>query len=240
MRHLYALLLLGVMGNGSCGGSPQNGEAYERTRAQLSAELRQEGIRDPRVLDAIGRVARHRFIPLSLQYAAYDNRALPIGEGQTISQPYVVAFMTEALQLCDAAKVLEIGTGSGYQAAILAEIAGQVYSVEIVPALARRASALLASLGYANVHVKVGDGYAGWPEEGPFDGIIVTAALPEVPRPLIEQLKPGGTLIAPVGERDRLQQLLRLTKKPDGSLQREALLPVVFVPMTGEVRRPPG
>ena len=192
------------------------------------------GITNPGVIGAMVRVPRERFVPLEQQRSAYDDRPLPIGYRQTISQPYIVAYMTDALRLDPGDRVLEIGTGSGYQAAVLAELAAKVYSSEIVPALAERARDTLTALGYANVDVRLGDGYAGWPDEAPFDAIIVTAAPDHVPQPLIEQLAPGGRMIIPVGQ-DR-QSLTLITRTAEGVAQ-ERMLRVLFVPMTGEAER---
>ncbi len=195
----------------------------------VDVQLRARDIRDPRVLDAMARVPRHLFVPARDAEHAYGDYPMDIGHGQTISQPYIVGFMTEALKLTPAARVLEIGTGSGYQTAILGELARAVYSIEIVPELGERTAALLRSLGYTSVHVRVGDGYAGWPEAAPFDAIILTAAPDHVPPPLIEQLAPGGRLVAPVGRGD--QDLLVMTGTPTG-LKEEGRLPVRFVPLT--------
>ena len=192
------------------------------------------GITNPGVIGAMVRVPRERFVPLEQQRSAYDDRPLPIGYRQTISQPYIVAYMTDALRLDPGDRVLEIGTGSGYQAAVLAELAAKVYSIEIVPALAERARDTLTALGYANVDVRLGDGYAGWPDEAPFDAIIVTAAPDHVPQPLIEQLAPGGRLIIPVGQDS--QSLTLITRTAEGVTQ-ERMLRVLFVPMTGEAER---
>lgn len=198
--------------------------------AMVENQIKARGVGDPAVLKAMRKIKRHLFMPLSRQPDAYADTPVPIGQGQTISQPYIVAQMTEALQLRANARVLEIGTGSGYQAAVLAEIAKEVYSIEIVPQLAKRAKALLAGLGYDNIRLRTGDGYLGWPEKAPFDAIILTAAPPKIPTPLIEQLAVGGTLIAPVGR--RFQQLIKLRRTKTG-IVRETLLRVRFVPMTG-------
>lgn len=187
-----------------------------------------------RVMDALGRVERHRFVPPSMVPHAYRNRPLPIGEGQTISQPFVVALMTDLLDLSGGEKVLEIGTGSGYQAAILAEMGARVFTVEIVPELARQARERLDAAGYRKVAVRIGDGWAGWPEEAPFDAIIVTAAPPRIPQPLIDQLRPGGRLVIPVGRDTLSQELVVAVKQADGSIHRRQVLPVAFVPFTGE------
>lgn len=202
-------------------------------REQLAAPDRD--IKDPAVLQAMGKVPRHRFVPQEFMGAAYDDRPLSIGYGQTISQPYVVAFMTEQLMLKPTDRVLEIGTGSGYQAAILAELAAEVYTIEIVAPLAARAQATVTELGYRNIHVRAGDGYLGWPEAAPFDAIVVTCAPEQVPQPLIDQLKDGGRMIIPVGP--IYDQELVLLRKQDGTIKRQAVLPVRFVPMTGQAEK---
>jgi protein-L-isoaspartate(D-aspartate) O-methyltransferase len=196
-------------------------------------QLRARGISDPLVLAAMLKVPRHELIPEENRGDAYGDHPVPIGEGQTISQPLIVAYMTECLELKGGEKILEVGTGSGYQAAILAEIAGEVDTIEIVPSLAKRAKVDLARLGYKNVFVREGDGYRGWPEKAPFDGIIVTAAPPTIPQPLLDQLKVGGRLVVPVGV--DVQQLVRITRTESG-FREERLVPVRFVPMTGEVQ----
>jgi protein-L-isoaspartate(D-aspartate) O-methyltransferase len=188
---------------------------------------------DPRVMEAVARVPRHEFVPLSERTYAYENRPLPIGEGQTISQPYIVALMTDMLALEPDAVVLEVGTGSGYQAAVLAELAARVYSIEIVEALGLAARERLARLGYDNVEVRIGDGYAGWPEQAPFDAVIVTAAAPHIPDPLVEQLKKGGRMAIPVGDAWFTQQLMLVTKDENGQVSSRSVLPVAFVPLTG-------
>ena len=192
-------------------------------------QIERRGITDPAVLAAMRAVPRHRFVPSDQADAAYDDRALPIGFGQTISQPYIVAFMTQALKLTPEHRVLEVGTGSGYQAAVLGQIVAEVQTIEIVPALAERARALLAELGYSNVHVRTGDAYAGLPELAPFDRIIVTAAPDHAPQPLIDQLAEGGRMIVPVGTS---QQQLILIAKDAAGVQSEPLLDVIFVPLT--------
>jgi protein-L-isoaspartate(D-aspartate) O-methyltransferase len=191
-------------------------------------------ITNARVLEAMRAVPRHEFVPEDLQHAAYLDRPLPIGYGQTISQPYIVAFMTQAVDPQPAHRVLEIGTGSGYQAAVLARLAGEVYSIEIVEPLARRATGVLQRHGFTNVHVRHGDGYAGWEEAAPFDSIIVTCAPDKIPAPLTKQLKEGGRMIIPVGS--GIDQQLVLVEKRGGELKRTAILPVRFVPMTGKAR----
>jgi protein-L-isoaspartate(D-aspartate) O-methyltransferase len=207
-------------------------DPYERQRERMVAEqIQQRGIRNPAVLKAMRSVPRHLFVPESLRSMAYQDSPLPIGHGQTISQPYIVAFMTELLDPRPEHKVLEIGTGSGYQAAVLSPLVKQVFTIEIVPELAQRSAELLKKLGYANVVVRQGDGYLGWPEQAPFDRIILTAAPEDVPKALIEQLKPGGKLVAPVGRSAWDQELILLEKGLDGKIRRRAVLPVRFVPM---------
>ena len=212
----------------------QDDRSGERQQ-MVERQIRARGISTPAVLEALAAVPRHRFVPAELAPRAYDDTPLPIGYDQTISQPYVVAFMTEAAALTPDTKVLDIGTGSGYQAAVLAEIVGQVYSIEIVPDLAERSRRLLADLGYGNVQVRTGDGYRGWPDEAPFDAIVVAAAPDHVPPALVEQLAVGARLVIPVGR--FTQEILIVTKTADGSTT-EAVLPVRFVPMTGEAQRP--
>jgi len=208
----------------------------ERAR-MVDWQVEARGIADPNVLAAMQAVPRHAFVPDNQQRYAYNDRPLEIGYGQTISQPYVVAFMTEALRLKRDSKVLEIGTGSGYQAAVCAEICREVYTIEIVEELAKRAGKCLKELGYRNVFVKAGDGFFGWPEHAKFDAIIGTAAAGRVPEPLIEQLKPGGRMILPVGSAGGFQYLVLITKDKDGNLTRSNVMPVRFVPMTGEVQK---
>ncbi len=207
-------------------------EARER---MVDQQLVARGVRDVRVLEAMRSVPRHEFVPERQRDAAYTDGPLPIGEQQTISQPYIVAIMTELAKLDATSRVLEVGTGSGYQAAVLQEVAGEVFSIEIVPELAQHARTLLPRLGYGEIHLREGDGYQGWPDTAPFDAILVTAAPPEVPEPLIEQLAVGGRLVVPVGRWN--QQLVVLTKSETG-VEREVIFPVRFVPMTGEIQRP--
>ena len=202
----------------------------------VEQQLKGRDIKDQRVLLAMGKVPREEFVPPESRAASYEDGPLPIGYDQTISQPYIVAFMTEQLRLKPSDRVLEIGTGSGYQAAILAELASEIYSIEIVEPLARGAEATLQRLGYKNVHLKIGDGYKGWPEAAPFDAIIVTCAPDKVPQPLIDQLKDGGRMIIPVGE--RFAQQLYLLEKKNGQLKESATLPVRFVPMAREALKP--
>ena len=204
-------------------------------REQLQGPGR--NIRNPRVLAAMAKVPRHRFVPKEYWDEAYEDHPLPIGYGQTISQPFIVAFMTEAIDPQPDDKVLEIGTGSGYQAAILAELVKEVYTIEIVPELGRRAQRTLEELGYTNVHVRIGDGYRGWPEAAPFDAILLTCAPDHVPPPLTQQLKEGGRMILPVTGTFGMQELILLLKK-DGKLYERAVLPVRFVPMVGEAEKP--
>ena len=200
---------------------------------QTSQELKKSEL-DPRVMKAIARVPRHEFVPQEEKPNAYENRPLPIGHGQTISQPYIVAIMTDMLNLKPDSKVLELGTGSGYQAAILGELASKVYTIEIVEALGLQAKQRLQRLGYDNVMTKIGDGYYGWEEHAPFDAIIVTAAASHIPPPLIKQLKPGGRMVVPVGSRFMTQQLLMVDKRDDNKVVSRQVMPVMFVPVTGK------
>ena len=202
--------------------------------AMVRDQIEARGIREPRLLEALRRVERHRFAPPSVAPRVYEDRALGIGYDQTISQPYIVAFMTDALRLEGHERVLEVGTGSGYQAAVLAALCEEVFSIEIVEPLARRAAAALREVGVTNVHFRIGDGYAGWPDRAPFDAIIVTAAPDHVPPRLLEQLRVGGRLVIPVGGAE--QDLRRVTRTVDG-FETETLIPVRFVPMTGEAQR---
>jgi len=188
------------------------------------------GIKDAGVIDAMQRVPRHLFVPLKFRSFAYGDYPLSIGKGQTISQPYIVAYMTEALELTRDDNVLEIGTGSGYQAAILAELVNKVFTIEIIPELGKRAAHTLAELKYKNIHVKIGDGYKGWPENAPFDAIIVTCAPDKIPEALVEQLKEGGRMIIPVGGKGGVQKLVKVTKK-GGKIKTQAVMGVRFVPM---------
>jgi protein-L-isoaspartate(D-aspartate) O-methyltransferase len=202
----------------------------------IDRDLRGRGIKSEKVLGAMDSVPRHMFVPGNLRAHAYDDRPLPIGEGQTISQPYIVALMSELLELKSTDRVLEVGTGSGYQAAILSRLVKEVYSVEIHKPLGERASKVLKDLEYTNVFTRVGDGYAGWPEAAPFDAIIVTCAPEKIPPPLVEQLKDGGRLLIPLG--DRYNQAVFLFTKKDGKLDAgKKLKPTLFVPMTGRAQR---
>ncbi len=206
---------------------------YEKEREHMvESQLARRGIKDKRVLDAMRQVPRHLFVPTDVRGLAYCDGPLPIGNGQTISQPYIVALMTELLELTGQERVLELGTGSGYQAAILSLLAREVYSVERHAALAQQAEKVLAQLGYDNVVVSVGDGTLGWPEHSPYEAIIVTAAAPDVPQPLTEQLADGGRLVAPVGS--RWSQVLVKVKRQGETLARERLTAVAFVPLVGK------
>ncbi len=209
---------------------------YKSAREKMvDRQLAGRGIKSPEVLDAMRSVERHRFVrQLSLPYA-YDDSPLPIGEGQTISQPYIVAFMTEVLQIKPGERVLEIGTGSGYQAAILAKLGADVYTIELIAVLGKRADSTLRALGYTNIHVRIGDGYKGWSEAAPFDAIIVTCSPTHIPQPLQNQLKEGGRMIIPVGDR-QLQELVYLVKE-GGKIRKQRKLPVLFVPMKDSVGR---
>jgi protein-L-isoaspartate(D-aspartate) O-methyltransferase len=204
--------------------------SFER-RKMVSQQIIRRGVSDKKVLDAMRKVHRHEFVPEDMKPRAYEDNPLPIGEDQTISQPYIVAVMTELLGLKGGEKVLEIGTGSGYQAAVLAEIADEVYTIEIIESLAKSADERLKRLGYNNITVKYGDGYKGWKEHAPFDAVIVTAAPDHIPQPLVDQLKVGGRMVIPVGK--FYQELKLLTKTEDG-IKEKNMLPVRFVPMTGE------
>ncbi|MCC7206339.1 MAG: protein-L-isoaspartate(D-aspartate) O-methyltransferase [Anaerolineae bacterium] len=211
------------------------GTNYDKQRERMvRRQMENRDIRDPRVLAAMRRVPRHEFVPQDVRGQAYDDGPLLIGENQTISQPYIVAFMSQALELGETDRVLEVGTGSGYQTAVLCELARQVYSLERHASLAATAGATLARLGYANVEIRVGDGSQGWPEHAPYDAIIVTAAAPHVPEPLLAQLADGGRLVLPVVEGDsmRSQMLLRITRVGD-EYPVTPLIPVVFVPLIG-------
>lgn len=207
-------------------------DPYAAARESMVREqIQQRGVRHPDVLRVMRQTPRHLFMPEHVRAQAYQDHPVPIGYGQTISQPYIVALMTELLEPHKEAKVLEIGTGSGYQAAVLAPLVRHVYTIEIVRELAESSAALLKKLGYHNVTVRWGDGYQGWPEEAPFDRIIVTAAPPELPKTLVDQLKPGGKLVAPVGSSVFGQDLIVVEKTRDGKLRRRSVIPVMFVPM---------
>lgn len=213
--------------------TPSDQDKYQRDRQKMvTAQLEARGITDKPTLNAIRSVERHRLVPEAQVQYAYEDRPLPIGFGQTISQPYMVGYMTEVIRPTAGMKVLEIGTGSGYQAAVLAEIVDEVYTIEIVEELAKTAKSRLEKMGYTNIHVKEGDGYYGWEEHAPFDAIIVTAASEFIPPPLIEQLKEGGKMVIPVGAPFTTQQLMLVEKQKDGKRKTRNLLPVRFVPFT--------
>lgn len=216
--------------------SSADGDRFrDARRNMIERHLRNRDITDPRVLEVMQRIPRHLFVPENVRDSAYEDRPLPIGRGQTISQPYIVALMTQLAQPRPDSRALDVGTGSGYQAAVLGELCREVYSIEIVEELAQQSAELLARLGYENIHVRSGDGYQGWKEHAPFDLIIVAAAPPHVPKPLIEQLAPGGRMIIPVG---RFQQdLMIIEKSKDGTLKQWSEIPVAFVPMTGEAQQ---
>ncbi len=231
------LSLLPLWAGGPLDWQSQTDAGYARARRLMVEEqLAARDITDGRVLRAMGDVPRHLFVPPAFRSQAYADYPLPIGEGQTISQPYIVALMTQCLGLKGSEKVLEVGTGSGYQAAVLAELGARVYSIEINPVLAERARRTLEELDYANVAVKAGDGFFGWPAEAPFDAIMITAAPEKVPPALFDQLKEGGRLIIPLGRADFLQVLTLFTKKNGQPVSRD-ILDVRFVPMTGEIQR---
>jgi protein-L-isoaspartate(D-aspartate) O-methyltransferase len=222
--------------------TPPRFSEYHRKRSlmvQSQMVHRSPGVRDRAVLEAMRQVPRHLFVPWALKRAAHADRPLPIGHGQTISQPYIVALMTEALEMKLGAKVLEIGTGSGYQAAVLSELTPRVFSMEIISALGNEARQRMQKLGYHVIRVRVGDGYFGWPDEAPFDGIIVTCAAGHIPPPLIAQLREGGRMVIPVGGVYEVQRLMVVTKDNQGKVRTRELLPVRFVPMTGAVQTKP-
>ena len=227
-----SLLLAAIVATG-CGQRPPPASEFAAQRQfMVQRQLIPRGIKDQRVLAAMAKVPREEFVPRESRAASYEDGPLPLGYAQTISQPYIVAFMTEQLRLKPSDRVLEIGTGSGYQAAILAELVSEVYSIEIVAPLAKNAEATLQRLGYKNVHLRIGDGYGGWPEVGPFDAVIVTCAPDKVPQPLVDQLNDAGRMVIPVGA--RFAQQLYLLEKKNGQLKQSATLPVRFVPMTSE------
>jgi protein-L-isoaspartate(D-aspartate) O-methyltransferase len=237
MRRVSSWLIVVVLAATGCHHKPASTSEFAAERQKMVQEqLKPRGIHDERVLSAMSKVPREAFVPENMRAQSYADSALPIGHDQTISQPFIVAYMTEQLRVQPTDRVLEIGTGSGYQAAVLAELAKEVYTIEIVEPLAKDASARLAQLGYNNAHVKIGDGYQGWPEVAPFDAIIVTCAPDKVPEPLAQQLKEGGRMIIPVGSGMMDQQLYLLEKK-DGELAQRAILPVRFVPMAGEAAK---
>ncbi len=210
---------------------PDSPDYHKRRLGMVERQIVARGIADKDILDSMRDVPRHLFVPAGLRTSAYDDCPLPIGSGQTISQPYIVALMTELLRPDSDDVILEIGTGSGYQAAVLAEIVDTVYSIEIICELQERADSTLKALGYTNIHTRCGDGYNGWPEAAPFDGIIVTAAPGKVPQPLLEQLKDGGRLVIPVGD---MMQYLEIHTRQGEKYTKERSVPVRFVPMTGK------
>jgi len=241
----FSLLVLPVAAALAAGCNSQGGQAthpvesdWQMQREKMVREqIEARGIKDPVVLESLRAVPRHLFVPEAVRDGAYQDSPLPIGDSQTISQPYIVALMTELLEVSPGSKVLEIGTGSGYQAAVLAAMGVDVYSIEIRTRLCERADRTLSELGYSSVHVRCGDGYGGWPEEAPFEGIIVTAAPEMVPDPLLEQLAPGAHLVIPVGD---FYQELKVITRVDGGFEERSVIPVRFVPMTGEVERQGG
>jgi len=223
---LFLLSLLVILAMAK---NPQYPDYYQLRQKMVNEQIIARGVRAESVIKAMQKVERHLFVPEQYRNFAYSDRPLPIGEGQTISQPYIVALMTELLDLKKSDKVLEIGTGSGYQAAILAEICDSVYTIEIIPSLGKQAQVLLKELGYHNIHCKIGDGYLGWPEHAPYDGIIVTCAPSKIPQPLKEQLAEGGRMVIPVGA--TYTQELVLVTKTKGKLIQKSVIPVRFVPM---------
>ncbi len=231
----FALPPVGAFAFAAPGSAAADPFAARRER-MVAEQVEARGVADPDVLRALRAVPRHAFVPAESRARAYADHPLPIGEGQTISQPYIVALMTELAQVRPGHRVLEVGTGSGYQAAVLAEMGAEVWTIEIVEPLGRRAAADLARAGYGRVRTKVGDGYAGWPEAAPFDAIVVTAAPPRVPAPLLEQLKPGGRLVVPEGRTE--QELVVYTKDDAGRVRRAVVVSVRFVPMTGRAQDP--
>jgi len=216
---------------------PRFEERSEERQRLVETGIKTQGVDDPATLEAMRQVPRHLFVPESYRQHAYLNRPLPIGYNQTISQPFIVGYMTAMLELEPGEKVLEIGTGSGYQAAVLSEITPHVFTIEIVEELGERAKKLFDHLGYETIRTKIGDGYKGWPEHEPFDAIILTAAPEEIPQPLIDQLKPDGVLVAPVGNTEETQYLTKVTKNSEGEVKFQRRLAVRFVPMTGEAQQ---
>ena len=233
MQRVWQWLAVAVLAAGGCGQkAPPPSEFAAQRQQMVQRQLVTRGIKDQRVLAAMAKVPREEFVTTESRAASYEDGPLPIGYAQTISQPYMVAFMTEQLRLKPSDRVLEVGTGSGYQAAILADLVSEVYSIEIIEPLAKNAETTLQRLGYKNVHLKIGNGYKGWPETAPFDAIIVTCAPDKVPQPLVDQLKDDGRMVIPVG--DRFAQQLYLLEKKNGQLKQSATLPVRFVPMASE------
>ena len=224
-RILFTIIFLSI----SCKG--HDNELYQLRMNMIETQIKKRGITDQTILDAMKEVNRHEYVQENFERLAYSDRPVPIGFGQTISQPYIVAFMSHKLNVASHHKVLEIGTGSGYQAAVLAELSDHVYTIEIIPELAKRAEKVLKKNDYDNITVRIGDGYKGWPEHAPFDRIMVTAAPKEIPEKLVEQLAPGGIMVLPVGETVMMQYLWLITKDNDGQIEKEKILPVRFVPM---------
>ena len=224
-RILFTIIFLSI----SCKG--HDNELYQLRMNMIETQIKKRGITDQAILDAMKEVNRHEYVQENFERLAYSDRPVPIGFGQTISQPYIVAFMSHKLNVASHHKVLEIGTGSGYQAAVLAELSDHVYTIEIIPELAKRAEKVLKKNDYDNITIRIGDGYKGWPEHAPFDRIMVTAAPKEIPEKLVEQLAPGGIMVLPVGETVMMQYLWLITKDNDGQIEKEKILPVRFVPM---------
>jgi len=224
-RILFTIIFLSI----SCKG--HDNELYQLRMNMIETQIKKRGITDQTILDAMKEVNRHEYVQENFERLAYSDRPVPIGYGQTISQPYIVAFMSHKLNVASHHKVLEIGTGSGYQAAVLAELSDHVYTIEIIPELAKRAEKVLKKNDYDNITIRIGDGYKGWPEHAPFDRIMVTAAPKEIPEKLVEQLAPGGIMVLPVGETVMMQYLWLITKDNDGQIEKEKILPVRFVPM---------
>lgn len=238
LRSATLVALAMAAGLSASGDEPTPDPRAAARNKMVQQHLVERGIKDPRVLDAFRTVPRHKFLPPDTQRMAYDDESIPIGQGQTITPPYDVAFMTEQLEPKPTDKVYEVGTGSGYQSAILSRIVKDVYSVEIHPPLGKRAAEVHKELGYANIHTRIGDGYAGWPEAAPFDAIIVTCAPTKVPPPLVDQLKEGGRMVIPLGS--QFDQRVHLMVKKDGKLVDKPLRPTLFVPMTGKAQREAG
>lgn len=224
-RILFTIIFLSI----SCKG--HDNELYQLRMNMIETQIKKRGITDQTILDAMKKVNRHEYVQENFERLAYSDRPVPIGFGQTISQPYIVAFMSHKLNVASHHKVLEIGTGSGYQAAVLAELSDHVYTIEIIPELAKRAEKVLKKNDYDNITIRIGDGYKGWPEHAPFDRIMVTAAPKDIPEKLVEQLAPGGIMVLPVGETVMMQYLWLITKDNDGQIEKEKILPVRFVPM---------
>ena len=224
-RILFTIIFLSI----SCKG--HDNELYQLRMNMIETQIKKRGITDQTILDAMKEVNRHEYVQENFERLAYSDRPVPIGFGQTISQPYIVAFMSHKLNVASHHKVLEIGTGSGYQAAVLAELSDHVYTIEIITELAKRAEKVLKKNDYDNITIRIGDGYKGWPEHAPFDRIMVTAAPKEIPEKLVEQLAPGGIMVLPVGETVMMQYLWLITKDNDGQIEKEKILPVRFVPM---------